>query len=152
LHLKSIAYGSDLAARKLDDIVYIVGLNLCLVRRLVSVYLAAFGAFMQNDVSLFWVCDSFYGAHDRAAFACSVAGIYVHVQGAEAFRAMVSGGVAEGLYLEAAVGADEAVIVFCKKLLFHIVYSFLNCERRVLPRRSFCFRWKIARKAVQFIF
>ena len=110
---------------KLDEVHYVVGLNLCLVRGFVAVYLAAFGAFVKNDVALLRVGNDLYGVHYRAAFARSVAGVNIYVERAEALRAMVARGVAEGFYLKAAVGADKAVIVFCKKLLFHIL-SFIQ--------------------------
>ena len=87
-------------------------------------YLAAFGAFVENDIAFFGVCYHFYRVHNAVAFARSVAGVYIHVERAKALRAMVARGVTQGLYLKAAVGADKAVIVFCKKLLFHI-FSFI---------------------------
>ena len=83
-------FRSYFSACKLDDKVYIVGLYFCLVSGFVSVYLAAFGAFMENDISFFGVCYGFYGAHDTVALASSVAGIHVNVKGAETFGAMVS--------------------------------------------------------------
>ena len=82
---------------------------------------------MENDISFFGVCNGFYGAHDTVALTGSVPGIHVNVEGAETFGAMVSGGIAEGLYLETAVCAHKTVIVFCKKFTFHISLS-LNCE------------------------
>ena len=134
IHKKSVAarqlifvFRSYFSACKLDDKVYIVGLYFCLVSGLISVYLAAFGAFMKNYISLFGVCNGFYGAHDTVALTGSVPGIHVNVEGAETFGAMVSGGIAEGLYLETAVCAHKTVIVFCKKFTFHISLS-LNCE------------------------
>lgn len=108
---------------QLYKVVYIVGLNLGFVRGFVAVYFAAFCAFVKYYVPLFWVCNHFYGVHNSAAFAGSVAGVYIYVERAEALGAMVAGGVAEGLYLKSAVGADKAVIVFCEKFLFH--YAFL---------------------------
>ena len=111
------------SCRKLDKVHYVVGLNLRLVRRLVAVNLAAFRAFVQDDVPLFRVCNNLYGVHDAVAFAGSVARVNIYVERAEALGAVVARGVAQGLYLEAAVGADKAVIVFCEKLLFHI-FSF----------------------------
>ena len=89
----------------------------------VAVDLAAFGATVDDDVSLFGVWLDANGLHSAAAGVGAVAGIDVHVKRPEAERAVVARGVAEGLYLKSAVGADKAVIVFCKKLLFHI-FSF----------------------------
>ena len=108
---------------QLYKVVYIVGLNLGFVRCFVAVYFAAFCAFVQNDVSLFRVGHDLYGVHYAVAFAGSVAGVYVYVERAEALRAVVARGIAEGLYLEAAVCTDKTVIVFCEKFLFH--YAFL---------------------------
>ncbi len=110
---------SYLSACKLDDIVYIVGLNFCFVRGFVAVNFAAFGAFVKYYITLFRVGERLYRVHDPAAFARSVSGIDVHVQGAEAFGAMVAGGVAKRKHLKAAVCTNKAVIVFCEKFLFH---------------------------------
>jgi hypothetical protein len=74
---------------------------------------------MKNNVSLFRICNDFNGVHNAAAFASSVAGVYVYVERAKALGAVVAGGVAERLHFKTAVGTDKAVIVFCKKLLFH---------------------------------
>ena len=49
------------------------------MRRLVAVKLAALGAFVNDDISLFRVGNHLDGLHWSAAFASSVAGIYVHV-------------------------------------------------------------------------
>ena len=85
---------------------------------------------MENDVALLGVGDNLYGVHDASAFAGSVAGVDVNVQGAKAFGAMVAGGVSEGLYLESAVGAYEAVVVFGKKFLFHFSPVQKDAEKR----------------------
>jgi hypothetical protein len=89
------------------------------VRGFVAMDLAAFGAFVQNDISLFRVGNDLYGVHYSMAFAGSVAGVHVYVERAKAFWAMVARGVAKGLYLETAVGTNKAVIVFGEKFLFH---------------------------------
>ena len=115
--------GLKFVCGQFDEQIDVIGLNLCFVSCLVAVYFAAFCAFVKYYVPLFWVCNHFYGVHNSAAFAGSVAWVYIYVERAEALGAMVAGGVAEGLYLKSAVGADKAVIVFCEKFLFH--YAFL---------------------------
>ena len=111
---------------ELDDEVHIVGLNLCLVRRLVSDGFAAFFAAVDDDISLFGVGHRADGAENTSTLVGSVAGIYIYVQRRETERAVVSRGVAEGLYALAACGTYEARIVFRKSFRFHFLLTFLR--------------------------
>ena len=76
--------------------------------------LAAFGAAVDDDVTLAGVGLGADGLQQAAAFIGAVAGVDVHVDGPQAEWAMVTGGIAKGLDLSAAVGADKAAVVFCK--------------------------------------
>lgn len=115
-----------LSACQLDDVIYVVRLNFRFMRGFVAVNFAAFGAFMENDVTLFRVGERFYWVHDAAAFTGSVAGVYVNVKRAKAFGAMVARGIAEGQNLKPAVCTDKTVVVFCEKLLFHVFFLYLK--------------------------
>ena len=65
---------------ELDEQHSIIGLGCCLVSRAVTFDLAAFCAFMNDDITLFRVGHDLYGLHRSAAFAGSVTGIYVNVK------------------------------------------------------------------------
>jgi len=90
----------------------------------VAVDLSAFGAFMNDDVALFGIGLGGYRLHKPTAFARAVARIYVEVLRPKAKRTVISRGVAERLYLASAVLADEGIVIFGKKLGFHIQPSF----------------------------
>ena len=75
-------------------------------------YLAAPCAFMNNNVSLLWIGNNFDRFHRGATFAGAITGVYVNVKRPEAEWAVIARGISEWLYLLAAMGADEAVIVF----------------------------------------
>ena len=89
------------------------------MRRLVSVYLAASRAFVDDYVALFRVGNYLDRLHRRLALAGAVTGIYIEVERPKAEGAMVSGGIAKRLYFLAAMGADKAVIIFRKSFAFH---------------------------------
>ena len=76
--------------------------------------LAAFGTAVDYNVTLFGVGLGAYGLQQATAFIGAVAGVDVHVYGPQAKGAMVAGGIAQGLYLSAAMGADKSAVVFCK--------------------------------------
>ena len=105
--------------RELDDELYIVGLDLCLMGGAVAVKLAAFCAFVDDNVALFGVGLGGDGLHKTAALAGTVAGIYIEMLRPQAKGAVVSRGVAEGLNLPPAVLADEGIVIFGEKLCFH---------------------------------
>lgn len=81
---------SYFSACKLDDVVYIVGLYFCFVSRLVSVYLPALVAFVEDDIAFFGVRKRLYGAHYAAALTSPVSGVDVNVERAEALGAVVA--------------------------------------------------------------
>lgn len=87
-------------------------------------YLAAFVAFMEYDITLFGVGKRFYRAHDSATFTSSVSRIFVNVERAKALGAMIARCIAERKHLKSAVGANEAVVIFSEKFLFHILSFF----------------------------
>jgi hypothetical protein len=105
---------------ELDDQIHIVGLDLCLVSGLVSDRLAAFFTAVNYDISLLRVGHSTNRAEYSATFVGSVAGIYVHVERAEAEWTVISRGVDKGQNLFTAIFADKAGIIFSKTLVFHI--------------------------------
>ena len=75
---------------ELDDEIHIVGLDLCLVRRLVSDDLAAPLASVYDDEAFFRIGLGTYRTQDAAAGVCSVAGVNIYVQRAEAEWTMIS--------------------------------------------------------------
>ena len=84
------AFGSDRACGKLYDKICVVGLNLCLVRRLASYDLAALFTAVDDDVAALRIGQCSYGAQSAKALVCSVAGIDVDVYGVEAKRAVIA--------------------------------------------------------------
>ena len=76
--------------RELDDELDVVGLNLCLVGGAVAVKLAAFCAFVDDDIALFGVGLGGDGLHKTAALACTVAGVYIEMLRPQTKGAVVS--------------------------------------------------------------
>lgn len=97
--------------RQLDDEGGIVGLNLCLVCRLVTHDGAASVTAVNDNIALFGIGLCLYRAENTAAVVCPVARVNIHVQRAEAEGTMVPRRVAKGQDLASAVFADEARIV-----------------------------------------
>lgn len=75
---------------ELDYKVVIVGLNLCLVGCFVSNYLSASVAPVDDNIAFFGIGLGADRTKNSTAIICSVAGVYINVQGAEAEWAMVS--------------------------------------------------------------
>lgn len=95
-----------------DNKVEVIGLDLCLVSRLVSDDSAAFFALVENYKSALRIGLCSAGAKDSTAFVSSVSGVYINVERAEAEWAVVARGVSQGEHLFFTVGADKSVIVF----------------------------------------
>jgi len=102
-----------------DQKIDIVGLNLCLVCRLISADLAAFFAAMNDDIAFFGIGFYLDRAQNTAARIRTVSGIDIHVQGAKATRTVIAGAVTQRLDGKPTVFTDEGVVVFCKSFLFH---------------------------------
>ena len=117
----------SLPCRKLDNEREVVGLYGSVGCRSVSLYLAASCTAVDYHISALGVKLDADRFHRRAALVCSVARIYVDVQGPQAKRAMVARGIAEGLYLLPTMGAGKAAIVFTETLIFH--FTFLQLPR-----------------------
>ena len=79
-----------------DDQIKIVGLYLSLVRGAATRDAAAFFTAMHKHVAALGIGLGADGAQGTAAFVCSVAGIYVHVQGIKTKGTVIARGVAEG--------------------------------------------------------
>ena len=109
---------------QLDEQIDVVGLDLGFVCGAVAADLAAFVAFVNDDVSFFGIGFHADGAQDPAASICAVSGVDIHMKRTKAFGAMVAGAIPEGLDLKSAVFADEGIVVFGESFLFHGV-SFL---------------------------
>ena len=116
---------SSYSGGELDDEIHIVWLDLCLVGGTVAHRLTAFFAAVDYDVTALCVRQRLYGAENTAAVVCSVARVYVNVQGAETERTVISRGISEREHLFAAVLADEACVVFLKALFFHNPLPFV---------------------------
>ena len=77
------------------------------MRRAVSLYRAAFFAFVNDDITLFRIGLDPYRTHYAAARICPVARIYINMKRAETSRTMIARTVAERMNLETAISADE---------------------------------------------
>ena len=126
------------SCRELDEQIDVIGLDLGFVCRAIASDLTAFVAFVDDDISFFRVRFHADGAEDTAAGVGAVAGIDVHVQGTEAFGAMIAGAVTKGFYFKAAVFADERIVVFGKAFLFHGKSSFSFLFYYDTPEGAFC--------------
>jgi hypothetical protein len=101
-----------------DDEHEVVGLNLGLVGGAATADLSALAALGYDDEALFGVGLGGYGLQVAAAGVGAVTGVDVHVAGPQAEGAVISGGVAQGLDLTAAVDAGKSVVQLGKSLLF----------------------------------
>ncbi len=104
---------------QLDEQIDVVGLDLGFVCGAVAADLAAFVAFVNDDVSFFGIGFHADGAENAAAGVGAVTGVDIHMKRAKAFGAMVAGAIPEGLDLKSAVFADEGIVVFGESFLFH---------------------------------
>ncbi len=98
--------------RKLYQLIDIVRLYFCLMGSFVALYLSAFCTAVNNDISLFWVCNTADRLHRCAAFVGTVAGIDINVQRPETHGTVVTGGISQRLYFSPAMSTDKAVIIF----------------------------------------
>ena len=76
---------------------------------------------MDDNEAFFGIGEDFFRLESSAALAGAVTGVNVHVERPEAVGTMVSRGISERCDLAAAMGADEAVVVFGKSFCFHNV-------------------------------
>ena len=104
---------------QLDEKIDVVGLDLGFVCGAVAADLAAFVAFVNDDVSFFGIGFHADGAQDPTTGICAVSGVDIHMKRTKAFGAMVAGAIAERLYFKSAVFADEGIVVFGESFLFH---------------------------------
>jgi hypothetical protein len=97
------------------------------VRGTATLFCAAFGAFVGDDISLLRVGLDEDRLHKTEALAGAVAGVFVDMYRPQTEGAVVARGRAEWLYLSSAMTADESRVVFCKSFIFklHIFASFL---------------------------
>ena len=79
---------------------------------LVTMYLAALLALVEDYIPLLGVVDYLYRLHLSPALAGAVTGIYVKVERPQTKGTMVARGVAQGLDLTSAMRADKSVVVF----------------------------------------
>ena len=96
----------------MNEKLFVVGLYLCLVCRLISVNFVALCASVQNNVSLFGVGNYLDWLHGCAALAGAVAGVYVNVERPKTERAVIARGVSKWKHLLAAMCTDKSVVVF----------------------------------------
>ena len=107
------------AGGKPDDHIHIVGLYLGLVGGLVAHGGTAFLTSVDKHVASLGVGLRLDGTEDAAAWVGPVTGIDIHVERAEAEGTVVSGGVAQGQDLLAAILAYESVVVLGKSGSIH---------------------------------
>ena len=110
---------SKRAGSETDQEIHIVGLDLCLVCRLVADRCAALLAAVRNDKALFIVGLASDGAENTAAGILAVARQNIDVQRTEAEGAMVARGVPERQNLFSAACAEKSAVIFLKSLGFH---------------------------------
>ena len=96
----------------------------------VAAKLAAFGAFVDDDVAPPGIGLNAEGHHFAATVGGAVAGIDVKVQGPQAEGAVVAGAVAQRGYLTTAVGAYKGGVIFGKAFLFHDVSFLFGIQNR----------------------
>ena len=77
------------------------------------------------------MCRNGGGAHKSAAFARSVAWVYIEVARIKAIGAMIARAVAEGRHLSAAVAAYKAAVVFGKGFFLH---KKLSLNKNILQK------------------
>lgn len=130
--------GLKFVCGQFDEQIDVIGLNFCFVCGTVSADLAAFIAFVDDDVAFFGIGLHADRAEDTTAGVGAVTGIDVHVQGTEAFGAMIAGAITKGFYFKAAVFADERIVVFGKAFLFHGKSSFSFLFYYDTPEGAFC--------------
>ena len=106
---------------ELDEKRAIIRLCFGIECRAISAYLSAF--FTLVDYYKLMLCIRLwaYRTEQSTAFVCSVSGIYVDVEWAEAKRAVVARTFTHRLYLTSAICAYKRTVVFCKSFLFHII-------------------------------
>ena len=107
-----------------DDQIKIVGLYFRLVGGTATGCAAAFFTAVNNDVAALGIGLCTHGTQGSPTVVRSVAGVYVHMQRVKTKGAVVARGVAERQDLTPAMGANKAVVVFCKKCCFHTVSHF----------------------------
>ena len=110
---------SDRSGGELDYQAHIVGLCLCLVRRLVSDGRAALVTTVNDYIAALGIGKRAYRAKYSAAIILSVTGVYINVERAKAEGAMIARGVTERKHLFFAILADESVVVFGESFRFH---------------------------------
>ena len=130
--------GLKFVCGQFDEQIDVIGLNFCFVCGTVSADFAAFIAFVDDNVAFFGIGLHADRAEDTTAGVGAVTGIDVHVQGTEAFGAMIAGAVTKGFYFKAAVFADERIVVFGKAFLFHGKSSFSFLFYYDTPEGAFC--------------
>ena len=111
----------SLFRRQLDQFRHIIRLGFRLGGGLVAADRPAFGAAVGDNKSLFRIRLRGDGLHLPAAVRCPVAGILIQMEGPQAKRTMIAGGVAQGLYFLSAMSADESAVVLRKSFRFHFV-------------------------------
>ena len=77
-------------SRQFDDKIEIVGLDLCLVSRLVANGGAATLTAVKNDISALGIGHRTCRTEYSAAGICTVAGVYINVERAKAERTVIS--------------------------------------------------------------
>jgi hypothetical protein len=115
----------DSEGGQLDQEIDVIRLNLCLVCRLVSADLTAFITAVNDNISLFGVGLHLDRAQNTAAGIGTVTGIDIHVQGAKTARTVIAGAIAQGLYGQTAIFANEGIVIFRKSFLFHKIVSVI---------------------------
>lgn len=102
---------SNIGNRKLYEQGHIVRLIIGIQRRLISAYFPAFRTAMHYNEALFGIRLGTYRLKLSAAGIGSVPGVYIHVQGPEAERAVVTRRISERLYLLSAMNAGKGCVV-----------------------------------------
>ena len=103
--------------------------------RAATVDLTALFTAVGDDKALLGIGLALYGLEPTLTLAGTVAGVYIEVERPKAKGAMIARGVAEGLDLPTAMGADKAVVIF-----FEAFFHVLSRSKPVPPARSCCRR------------
>ena len=102
-----------------NDELHIIGLYLGVMRRAATHKLAAFVAFVDDNIPLFRVGHRRHRAQKSAALVGAIPGVFVNVKRGKTKGTVIARAFAKGQNLFFTVFADKSRVVFCKSFRFH---------------------------------
>lgn len=104
----------------------VVGLYLGRICRLVADCCSALFTAVHYHVPLLGVGEHLHRSKKPETVVCSVPGVYVDMDGAEASRAVVAGRDSKRLYLVSTTSANKSAVIFLKTFFFHFYTPFYD--------------------------